>query len=68
MIFSKCNADTQPLFQKLSLLNINNIYKQEISRYILKIHLNRNSTLLSNYQQISQAHNYETCQSVQNLY
>ena len=33
-----------------------------------KIHLNRNSTLLNNYQQISQAHNYETCQSVQNNY
>ena len=33
-----------------------------------KIHLNRNSTLLNNYQQISQAHNYETRQSVQNNY
>ena len=29
-----------------------------------KIHLNRNSTLLNNYQQISQAHNYETRQSL----
>ena len=50
--FSKKNTHTQPLFQKLSLLNINNIYKLEIN----------------NYQQISQAHNYETRQSVQNNY
>ena len=33
-----------------------------------KIHLNRNSTLLNNYQQISQDRNYETRQSVQNNY
>ena len=31
-----------------------------------KIHLNRNSTLLNISQQISQPHNYETRQSVQN--
>ena len=33
-----------------------------------KIHLNRNSTLLSSYQQISYVHIYEICQSVQNNY
>ena len=66
MTFSKYNAHTQPLFKKLSLININNrpIYKLEISKYMHKIHLNRNSTLLNNYQQILQAHNHETSQSV----
>ena len=44
------------------------IYKLEINKYMHKIHLNRNSTLLNNYQRISQVHNYDTCQSVQNNY
>ena len=66
--FIKYNTHTQPLFQKLSLLNVNNIYKLKISKYMHKIHLNRNSTLLNNYQLISQAHNYETRQLVHNNY
>ena len=68
MTFRKYTAYTQPLHQKLSLLNINNLYKSEKSKYMHKIQLNRNSILLCKYQQILQAHNYETQQSVRNSY
>ena len=66
MSFRKYNAYPQPLFKNLNLLNISNIYKFEVGKYMHRVQSNQNLTLFNKYKQTSKLHKYETRLSSQN--
>ena len=69
MTFSKYLEHTLPLFERLQLLKISEIYKLEIAKYMHKIHTNSSPrTESDSFQRVSEYHNHNTRQSAKKNY